>query len=150
MIYLNEKDVRDIGIQWSQLAEAITGCIRAMSEGDFAQPVKPYLRYRDKTNRIIAMPAFVGSDISMSGIKWIASFPRNLNRGIPRAHSVTILNESDTGVPVCTVNTALISGLRTAAVTRVVLHKLLSLRKSPGKLRIGVCGLGPIGLLHVD
>jgi ornithine cyclodeaminase len=115
-----------------------------------AQPVKPYLRYRNMKNRIIAMPAFVGGDTAMAGIKWIASFPGNADRGLQRAHSVTILNEADTGVPLCIFNTALISGIRTAAVSAVVLKDWLRPPDTGKPLRVGMTGFGPIGQLHLQ
>ncbi len=121
-----------------------------MRDNDVAQPIKPYLRYRDLANRIIAMPAFVGGDIAIAGIKWIASFPANIQKGIPRAHSVTILNAADTGAPLCVVNTSLISGIRTAAVTGVVLREYLENINHVAPLKVGITGFGPIGQLHLD
>src|SRR5688572_18759407 len=114
MIYLNENHIKAIGINWSEIIETIRDAVIAMSHGDFAQPIKPYLRYKDPVNRIIAMPAYVGGKSSSSGIKWIASFPNNLARSLPRAHSVTILNRVDTGVPFSIINTPIISAIRTA------------------------------------
>lgn len=149
MIYLNEKDLWEIGVNWNELTGVIEGAVHCLDKKDFAQPIKPYLRYRDLTNRIIAMPAFAGGDINKSGIKWIASFPDNINNGIPRANSVSIINEADTGVPVCIINTTLISAIRTAAVTGLVVEKYLT-QKNQDKFNIGITGFGPIGQLHLD
>lgn len=149
MIYLNEKDLWEIGVNWGELTGVIEEAVHCLDKKDFAQPIKPYLRYRDLTNRIIAMPAFAGGDINKSGIKWIASFPDNINNGIPRANSVSIINEADTGVPVCIINTTLISAIRTAAVTGLVLDKFLA-QKKQDKFNVGITGFGPIGQLHLD
>ena len=119
MYYLNSQHLDTIGRNWKDLAKVIEKAIICLGNQEFAQPVKPYLRYKDKVNRIIAMPAFIGGDINFSGIKWIASFPKNFQKGLKRAHSVSILNEADSGVPVCTINTTLISGIRTAAVISI-------------------------------
>lgn len=164
MLYINKSVLLDLGIRWDEQAEVIRGALRAMRSRDMAQPVKPYLRYRNMKNRIIAMPAFVGGDTAMAGIKWIASFPGNAERGLQRAHSVTILNEADTGVPLCIFNTALISGIRTAAVSAVVLEDWLrgrdrdlrsegtriGVRSAGAPLRVGMTGFGPIGQLHLQ
>lgn len=150
MIYLNEDNLLEIGLDWFQLEDVIMEAIDCLDKNDFAQPIKPYLRYRDLTNRIIAMPAFAGGEINKSGIKWIASFPDNINNGIPRANAVSIINEADTGVPICIINTTLISAIRTAAVTGIVMHEFAKHRANQKTFNIGITGFGPIGQLHLD
>jgi ornithine cyclodeaminase len=148
MLYLSEPDLRRIGTDWNATIDAIESGVRALAAGDFAQPIKPYLRFRDKTNRIIAMPAFVGGKTDRAGIKWIASFPRNIDRGIPRAHSVMVINDASTGQPVAVVNGALLSVIRTASVSGLFLKKWLPLHERRA-LRVGITGWGPIGRNHL-
>lgn len=150
MLYLNKKDIEKIGNDWNAIADIIKKSVVTLGTKDFSQPIKPYLRYNDLTNRIIAMPAYVGGDIALSGIKWIASFPGNIDKGIPRAHSVTILNEASTGVPLCTLNTPLISGIRTAGVTALVIREWLKYKDIKKLLNVGIIGFGPIGQLHLE
>lgn len=150
MIYLNEKHIDDIGLDWHQMIDSIKQASASLEAGDFAQPVKPYLRYRDLTNRIIAMPAFLGGETDLAGIKWIASFPKNIDKNLRRANSVTVLNEAATGIPQCFINTAKVSGIRTAAVTGYVLKEVLDKREGSGPLNIGMTGFGPIGQLHLE
>ena len=119
-----------------------------LKASNYAQPVKPYLRYGKPYNRIIAMPAYVGGKYGSAGIKWIASFPDNIKRNEKRANAVVILNEVDTGKPYCIINSGLISGIRTASVTGYMLNKYYS--KRPGKYNVGIIGFGPIGKLHLD
>lgn len=123
--------------------------ITAMSNTHVSQPIKPYLLFENPLNRIIAMPAFLGGTIGACGLKWIASFPQNLEKGIQRAHSNTILNDAETGKPLAFFNTAYISGVRTAAVTGMVMEKLLE-NRSTKPLKIGIAGFGPIGQLHLE
>ena len=147
MLYLNENDLAPLVDEWPEAIAVIEQASTCLAKGAFAQPVKPYLRYGDPKNRIIAMPAFVGGDCNAAGIKWIASFPGNIDRGLARAHSVLILNDADTGAPTCIINGALLSVLRTAAVSGYVLSKWLPERSGP--LRVGMTGFGPIGRHHV-
>ncbi|GIP38563.1 2,3-diaminopropionate biosynthesis protein SbnB [Paenibacillus sp. J31TS4] len=147
MLYLNEGDLRRIGIEWEALADTLEETVRLMDAGDYAQPIKPYLRYRDPVNRIIAMPAYIGGRFEIAGIKWIASFPGNLRRGLPRAHSVAVLNDAGTGEPVAIVNTALLSVVRTASVSALFLRHYLRSRPGGG-LTVGIIGWGPIGRHH--
>lgn len=149
MLYLNTTDIKQLPLQWDEVVHYIERAIKTLASGDFAQPVKPYLRYGDTKNRIIAMPAYVGGDISFSGIKWIASFPDNIHEGIPRAHAVTVLNEAGTGIPCCIINSPLTSGIRTAGVSAFVLSKYLT-HKKEGALKVGITGFGPIGQLHLQ
>lgn len=149
MLILNEKDILEIGIDWNKSIAVIENAVKCLKERDFAQPIKPYLRYRDPQNRIIAMPAFIGGDINLAGIKWIASFPENIKKGIPRAHSVVILNNADTGEPVGMINTPLLSVIRTAAVTGLVIDAYQKTRNLSG-LKVGITGFGPIGKYHLE
>ncbi len=147
MLYLNEDHLRSVGINWHDTIGVIERVVKCLASGDFSQPVKPYLRYRDLKNRIIAMPAFVGGGFDMAGIKWIASFPDNLQKGFPRAHSTVILNNAETGEPVCMINTAFLSIIRTASVSGLMIQRYGSVR-SLRKIKLGIIGWGPIGQYH--
>lgn len=146
MLYADDKEINKIHIQWEQLLSLIRKAVSIMHLGDYSQPVKPYLRYNDPQNRIIAMPAYLGGDICIAGIKWIASFPDNINRGLPRAHCIVALNDSATGVPLAVFNSAKISILRTASVSGTIIEEYI---KNRGKhLKAGIIGWGPIGQCH--
>jgi 2,3-diaminopropionate biosynthesis protein SbnB len=147
MIYLNERNLEQIGIDWPALALLIEEAAAAFAAGECAQPIKPYLKYGDERNRIIAMPAYVSRPVRAAGLKWIASFPSNIEMGLPRANSVTILNDPDTGVPVAMVQGSLISAIRTAAVSGALLRKLVAGGEKP--LHVALIGMGPIGRMHV-
>jgi 2,3-diaminopropionate biosynthesis protein SbnB len=149
MLYLNANNINDIGINWSELTTVIKNATGALYKNDYSQPIKPYLRYGNPKNRIIAMPAYVGGDTPLAGIKWIASFPDNIHQQKLRAHSVTILNEHDSGVPLCVINTAMISALRTAAVSGVIVEQYLGLKKATQQFTVGIIGFGPIGKTHL-
>ena len=149
MIYLNNKIVRELNSDWNNNVQVIEAATSCLSSKDMAQPIKPYLRYGNAANRIIAMPAFVGGDINKSGIKWIASFPDNINKGIARAHSVITLNEAETGIPIGVINSAAISAIRTASVSGFIINQFMEQRK-PGKVKVGIIGFGPIGQTHLD
>lgn len=149
MVYLNESDIKGIGIHWNDIIPEIEKAVRCLENSDFAQPIKPYLRYRELENRIIAMPAFLGGDFDIAGIKWIASFPKNIHRGIPRAHSVVVLNNAESGEPVGIINTPLLSIIRTASVSGTII-KYFDRVRNLKDIRIGIIGWGPIGRYHYE
>ncbi len=150
LIYFNDAEIGRIGVDWESIRSLIVETIATVSSGDYSQPVKPYLRYRAAANRIIAMPAFIGGPKAIAGIKWIASFPGNLDKGMPRAHSVTVLNEADTGLPLAIINSSRISTIRTAGVSGAVIHEFLEQTRGEGALVLGIIGMGPIGRAHLE
>lgn len=146
LLYADDKIIDKLPIEWEQLMDTIRMAVSLIHLGDYSQPLKPYLRYNNPKNRIIAMPAFLGGEISMAGIKWIASFPDNISKGLQRAHCVIVLNEPNTGVPLAVFNSAQISALRTASVSGTFIEEFL---KKRGKhLNLGIIGWGPIGKCH--
>jgi ornithine cyclodeaminase len=150
MIYLSDEHIKNMDVSWDRVLQAIGHAISTVHQQDFRQPVKPYLRYRNPVNRIIAMPAFLGGSVNSAGIKWIASFPGNIDQGLSRAHSVTILNEADTGIPYCIINTNQISAIRTAGVTGLMIQEYLHHKgDNLQPLEIGMTGFGPIGRVHL-
>jgi 2,3-diaminopropionate biosynthesis protein SbnB len=111
------------------------------SAGDSVNPDSYFLRFPDKPDaRIIALPAHLGGDVGMSGLKWIASFPGNVTSGMPRASAVLILNDYETGYPVAVLEAAGISAARTAASAALAATTLGGTRS----VSIGFVGAGVI------
>lgn len=150
MLYLDNNHLQAIGLCWKELEIRIVEAVRLIDSGDYVQPIKPYLRYGNSVNRIIAMPAYVGGTVQAAGLKWIASFPSNTLSGLPRAHSVLLLNKSDTGVPYAILNSPLPSVARTVAVSAVMLRHYLQARPATRRMRVGIIGFGPVGQHHYD
>ncbi|WP_408895204.1 2,3-diaminopropionate biosynthesis protein SbnB [Paenibacillus taichungensis] len=149
MIYLDEGLLKRFETNWNENINVIENTVNLLHTGDFAQPLKPYLKFQDPQNRFIAMPAYVGGEHSVAGIKWIGSFPKNTQIGLRRAQSITVLNHSETGVPLSIINTSLISVLRTAAVSGLMV-KYYEKFAGVSKRTLGVIGFGPIGQMHVE
>jgi ornithine cyclodeaminase/alanine dehydrogenase-like protein (mu-crystallin family) len=68
--------------------------------GDSVNPNSYVLRFPHRQNaRIIALPAYLGGEYEVAGLKWISSFPDNIAHNMPRASAVLLLNDRDTGYP---------------------------------------------------
>jgi ornithine cyclodeaminase len=149
MRYLNQRNIDELGISWPGVLDVVAAAVSLLDKKDYCQPIKPYLRFNDRKNRIIAMPAYAGGGIDTAGIKWIASFPDNIDRGLARAHSVVLLNDSRTGRPYCTINSAALSAIRTSGVSGHVIRKYLETHPDAERRFVfGIIGAGPIGQLH--
>ena len=77
MLFLCDRDLVELRYQWIDVINVIREAVECIAIGDFAQPIKPYLRFGNRANRIIAMPAYIGGRVNKAGIKWISSFPEN-------------------------------------------------------------------------
>jgi 2,3-diaminopropionate biosynthesis protein SbnB len=130
VLYLSKENIIKAGGEHSSIyVQAITDVLSKHAEGKFVQPLKPYIRAQGKAghiaDRIIAMPAHIGGDDAVSGIKWIGSKHDNpSNRGIERASGLIILNDPETNYPIAMLEASLISSMRTAAVTVVAAQYL--------------------------
>jgi ornithine cyclodeaminase len=116
---------------------------RLHGAGDSVNPPSYFLRFPDRpTARIIALPASIGGDIRVDGLKWISSFPENVATGIPRASAVLILNDHDTGYPFACMESSIISATRTAASAALAADWLS--RGRPRPRTVGFFGVGLI------
>jgi 2,3-diaminopropionate biosynthesis protein SbnB len=126
-----------------QLVELVEATYRWHSAGDSVNPPSYFLRFPDRpTARIIALPASLGGDIRVDGLKWISSFPDNVQVGLPRASAVLILNDPDTGYPFACLESSIISATRTAASAALAADHLT--RGRPRPARVGFVGTGLI------
>jgi ornithine cyclodeaminase len=125
-----------------EIVELVEAAYRLHSAGDSVNPPSYFLRFDDRPSaRIIALPASLGGEVRVDGIKWISSFPHNVAAGIPRASGVLILNDPDTGYPFACLEASVISATRTAALAASAADWLTRGRRPT---RVGFFGAGLI------
>ncbi|MGW1894342.1 2,3-diaminopropionate biosynthesis protein SbnB [Streptomyces sp. NPDC002004] len=126
-----------------QIVELVESTYRLHGAGDSVNPPSYFLRFPDRPSaRIIALPASVGGQVGVDGLKWISSFPENVAAGIPRASAVLILNDRTTGYPFACMESSIISATRTAASAALAADWLSRDRRRPA--RVGFVGTGLI------
>ena len=129
--------------QEKEIVELVESTYRLHGAGDSVNPPSYFLRFPDRpSSRIIALPASIGGDACVDGLKWISSFPGNVAAGIPRASAVLILNDHETGYPFACLESSIISATRTAASAALAADWLS--RGRPRPRRVGFVGVGLI------
>lgn len=155
ILYLNKNDIGktgtfeagNMGLVW----ETVKTALIQFGKGRGQSPLDQFLRPMEEGcfNRIIAKAAFIEMDKmskkqKISGLKWIASAPTNILRGLPRANGLVILNDTSTGKVLAIMDAAPINSVRTAAVTVISYQHFY-----PDFERFVVFGAGIIGTEHL-
>lgn len=124
-----------------EIVEMVQRAYEAHGRGQTSLPHSTFLRFPpDTSKRIIALPAFLNGSIQSAGVKWISSFPANLEQGADRASAILVLNSTTTGRTKAIMEASLISAKRTAASAALAACTLQL--EAPGLA--GFIGCGPI------
>ena len=108
--------------------------------GDTSLPHSIFLRFENNpSSRIIGLPAFLGGQAQVAGMKWVASFPANIQHGLDRASAAVILNDSSTGRPTAFLEASSINAHRTSA-SAALAAKMFDPEGQPETLAIVGCG----------
>jgi len=143
-LYLDQQAVVDSGVlDMSRAMEVVGQALAAHQRGKVRQPSKMVLRKGDDAHsevngRINGLCAFLDDGTPAMGMKWVASFPKNREQGLPRASALIILNSPENGFPLAVMDGTIISAMRTGACTGLGARYL-----APKKTRkIGIVGAG--------
>lgn len=118
------------------------GCMITFPE----EPEFPNMPKDGPDRRFMAMPAYLGGQFDIAGVKWYGSNVENREKGLPRSILMVTLNDKDTGAPIAHMSANLISAYRTAAVPGVGVKHLA--RKDSKVL--GIVGPGFINSVTVQ
>jgi ornithine cyclodeaminase len=131
-LFLSQEDVVAAGgTDMRAIVEVIERAFRVKAEGEVIMPPKVMINWSEEPGteelhgRIMVMPAYVGGDIDVAGLKWIPSVPDNpAVRGLPRANALVLLSDRETGLPLAVMDGTVVSAMRTGAVTGVAVRHL--------------------------
>src|SRR3954462_6310576 len=152
--YLSQEDVVAAGgLDMAAIVDVIERAFRVKAEGRGCRPPTGLIAWSDqpgteeKRGPIMAMPAYVGGEFDVAGLKWIPSVPDNLaRRGLPRANPLGLLSARETGLPLAVMDGTVVSAMRTGAVTGVAVRDLAA----GGERRACLLGAGVLAHTQLD
>ena len=123
--------------------ETVTNTYLSHKRGETNNPDSYFLTFDDNPrNRIIALPSSINSsETRVAGIKWIASYPGNIEDNLQRASATLALNDYDTGYPKAYLEASQISAHRTAASGAVAVDRIARNNRSLATVGIVGCGV---------
>jgi ornithine cyclodeaminase len=152
MLIIRHHEVRDLLSGREQdVVAAVRNAYLLHHAGKSTLPHSTFLRLpaaageSETANRIIGLPGYLGGDVAIAGLKWIASFPGNFARGVERASAVLVLNSLRTGRPEALLEASLISAARTAASAALAADLLVPAGQRE-RLAVTLIGCGTINL----
>lgn len=154
--YLNG---RDVAAAMPPVAERLALAERTMTAlvADAELPPKIGVHPRPDGSFAHAMPALLrgaspDGDADLLGIKWVAGFPANRDRGLPAIHAVVVVSDPGSGRPTALLDGGPITAQRTAAVSGVAIARF-----GPAAARLGgrapivaIVGAGVQGHSHLE
>jgi len=163
-IYLNEEDMIKAGVtNMNNCVDCMEEMFKIMAEGDYMmagengnshgamvmfpdEPKFPNMPKNGPDRRFMAMPAYLGGKFDIAGMKWYGSNQENRKKGLPRSILMVMLNDKDTGAPLCLMSANLLSAYRTGAVPGVGAKYL-----APANSKVvGVIGPGVMSMTSIS
>lgn len=142
-LYLTEEDINNLDIQWEEIFEIVENAFIEKAKGTVENPPKLGVHSKE-TSFIHAMPAYL-SEMGAIGIKWVAGYPSNREKGLPMISGLQIMNSVETGLPLAIMNATWLTNARTGAVSAVSAKRLA--KKDSEKL--GLIGAGMQGRYQI-
>jgi N-[(2S)-2-amino-2-carboxyethyl]-L-glutamate dehydrogenase len=132
------------GLDMDGTIAIVEEALRLHAKGEAIAPRKASILWSDELDsderlgRVMAMPAYVGGDLDVVGMKWIPSVPDNPARGLPRGIGVVLLSDRETGLPIAVLDGTVVSAMRTGAIGGVAARALAN----PGSSIATLLGAG--------
>ena len=125
----------DAALDPAAALEAVRGAFLAHARGEWFMPSKVYLPVPPDGD-FRAMPASGGG---YAVLKWVTSFPRNPERGLPTVAGVVLLSDAATGELRAILDAGAVTALRTGAAAVLAAETLA--RDTPSPAAVVGCGV---------
>ena len=144
VLYLSTKDIEEVSLSMAEINDVVEKAFREKGEGRVEMPPKPGIH--PKADAFIhAMPAFIPK-MKVAGMKWVSGFPSNHKYNLPYIMGVLVLNDLNTGGPICIMDAAWVTAKRTGAATAVAAKYLA---KKDSRI-FGILGCGVQGRSNLE
>ena len=139
MVFFDSKVIEDITTipKW---IDAIEEAMKISATGEFVMPQRTHLDYGNDT--FLLMPCITDE---YWATKLVSFCPGNKESGRPSIYGTVVLNNSKTGEPLAIMDGAMITAMRTAAVTAVGIKHLSPVNSHS----LGIIGTGTQGIFQV-
>lgn len=144
VLYLSRVNVEKLKIPVKEVIQAVEEAFKQKAEGHAEVPPKPGI-HPHKDAFIHAMPAYLPKT-KTAGMKWVSGFPENPKHGLPYISGLLILNDTETGFPVCIMDCTWVTAKRTGAATAVAAKYLAR----EGSRILGILGCGAQGRSNLE
>jgi ornithine cyclodeaminase/alanine dehydrogenase len=142
--FLSQADVLALNLDFDSVLSITEKAVEEHARKAFEMPPKPGVHPVPGTF-IHAMPAYL-PNLGAAGLKWISGFPENAEKGLPMIVGMLVLNDPETGFPICLMDATWITAVRTAAVSTLAAGCFL--QKNVRSL--GIIGAGTQGTYHSE
>jgi ornithine cyclodeaminase/alanine dehydrogenase len=143
ILYLTQEEVVATGLTPEQVRELVRTALTEHGSKRVEMPAKIGIHPLPDT-LMHAMPAWVPA-VQACGIKWAECFPDNFKFDLPQTSGLMVLNDPETGWPICILDAIWVTAKRTPAVSALACEFLA--RKDTTEL--GIAGAGVQGREHV-
>lgn len=144
LLYLSRADVEAVAPDLPTIIALLEPAFREKGDGRVEMPPKPGIHPRPDAF-IHAMPAYIPA-LRAAGIKWVSGYPQNAGRGLPYIAGLLVLNDEETGLPVCVMDCTWITAYRTGAATALSARYLAR----PESEVVGILACGVQGRTNLE
>jgi len=121
LLYLSQENVIATGITMPDAIAVMEDALREHGLGEAENPPKPGIHPAKAF--IHAMPGYLRRK-KLAGLKWVSSFSGNAGFGLPPVMGLFVLNDVQTGQPLCVMDCRWLTAMRTGAVSAVAARYL--------------------------
>lgn len=144
VLYLSQADVKKTGLTMKNYIDIMEEAHGMKSRGEVTMPPKITVQPREELF-MLGMGCAVNKT-GAAGIKWLSGCATNRDKGLPRFLGFVVINDPETGAPVCIMDATYVTAMRTAAVSGLGLRYLAN---KDSKVA-GVYGCGHEGRTNLE
>lgn len=144
LLYLSQEDILSLNIGWDTIIKQVEMANSEYALGTAECPPKRGVHSRPDCF-IHEMPVYLKA-MDACGIKWVSGYPDNYKYDLPQISGVQVMNDPETGLPLCVMDCRWITGVRTAAASAITMKHCARYDSK----KIGIIGAGVQGRMHLQ